>query len=329
LSESQGGAAAKARPPHDGQKNLTRTDMHTHKNSTVNDSRLSRAGAKRTSAVGFLAAIAMGAALVAAPALADQKILVSVADNTIIEDTAGAFSSGASQYFFAGRVNVNGAGTLRRGAIRFDLTSIPAGSTITSVSLRLYCSAAGNSTSQSISFKRFTASWGEGASVAFGGGGAAAQANDVTWLHRFYPGTPWATPGGQFVATASASRNVTGIGTYTWASTPGLVADVQGWVNTPATNFGWCVQGNEATMQSVKRFDSRESGTPANRPQLTVVYTLPPSNPADLNNDNAVNATDLAILLGAWGTAGPGDIDGNGLVNAADLAALLGAWTGA
>jgi hypothetical protein len=258
---------------------------------------------------------------------ADQKVLVSVADNTIIEDPTGAYSAGAAQYFFAGRVNVNGGGTLRRGALRFDLTSIPAGSTITSVSLRLYCSAAGNSTSQPISFKRFTASWGEGASVAFGGGGAAAESNDVTWLHRFYPGTAWATPGGQFVSTVSATRNVTGMGFYTWASTPGFVADVQGWVNAPATNFGWCVQGNEATLQSVKRFDSREAGA-ATRPQLTVVYTLPPSNPADLNNDNAVNAVDLALLLGAWGTAGPGDIDGNGTVNAADLAALLGAWTG-
>ncbi|MBI1303368.1 MAG: DNRLRE domain-containing protein [Phycisphaera sp.] len=286
-----------------------------------------RSPANRPAARLMAAAVSALALAASHAADADQKVLVSVADNTIIEDPTGAFSAGAAQYFFAGRVNVNGGGTLRRGALRFDLTSIPAGSTITSVSLRLYCSAAGNSTSQPISFKRFTASWGEGASVAFGGGGAAAQSNDVTWQHRFYPGTAWATPGGQFVATASATRNVTGMGFYTWASTPGLVADVQGWVNAPATNFGWCVQGNEGTMQSVKRFDSREAGA-ATRPQLTVVYTLPPSNPADLNNDNAVNAVDLALLLGAWGTAGPGDIDGNGTVNAADLAALLGAWTG-
>ncbi|MEY4117655.1 MAG: hypothetical protein RLZZ116_983 [Planctomycetota bacterium] len=53
------------------------------------------------------------------------------------------------------------------------------------------------------------------------------------------------------------------------------------------------------------------------------------ANPADLNGDGAVNASDLALLLNAWGAAGGvGDIDGNGTVNAADLAALLGAWTG-
>ncbi|MFO0829423.1 MAG: laminin B domain-containing protein [Phycisphaerales bacterium] len=48
---------------------------------------------------------------------------------------------------------------------------------------------------------------------------------------------------------------------------------------------------------------------------------------ADLNGDGQVNAADLGILLGAWGTPGPGDLDGDGVVSAADLAILLGAWT--
>jgi hypothetical protein len=60
---------------------------------------------------------------------------------------------------------------------------------------------------------------------------------------------------------------------------------------------------------------------------LTVVFTPPSANPADLNNDNVVNAADLAILLSAWGTTGPGDINNSGNVDAADLAQLLGAWT--
>jgi len=53
----------------------------------------------------------------------------------------------------------------------------------------------------------------------------------------------------------------------------------------------------------------------------------PPPNPADLNGDGVVNAADLTILLGAWGTSGPGDINGDGVVNAADLTILLGAWS--
>ncbi len=47
--------------------------------------------------------------------------------------------------------------------------------------------------------------------------------------------------------------------------------------------------------------------------------------PSDLNGDGVVDAADLAVLLGAWGTGGA-DLDGSGTVDAADLAVLLGAW---
>ncbi len=52
-------------------------------------------------------------------------------------------------------------------------------------------------------------------------------------------------------------------------------------------------------------------------------------HPGDLNFDGAVKASDLAILLGAWNSAGPvGDLDGNGTVGPNDLSILLGDWTG-
>ena len=51
-----------------------------------------------------------------------------------------------------------------------------------------------------------------------------------------------------------------------------------------------------------------------------------PSCPVDLDGSGAVDASDLAVLLGAWGTAGPADLDGSGQVDAPDLAVLLGAW---
>jgi hypothetical protein len=51
----------------------------------------------------------------------------------------------------------------------------------------------------------------------------------------------------------------------------------------------------------------------------------PPSCPADLDADALVGASDLALVLGAWGTSA-GDIDGDGLTASSDLAVLLGAW---
>ncbi len=53
-----------------------------------------------------------------------------------------------------------------------------------------------------------------------------------------------------------------------------------------------------------------------------------PACPADFDGDGIVSASDLAILLGAWGPnpGHPADFNGDGAVNAADLAQLLGAW---
>lgn len=63
-----------------------------------------------------------------------------------------------------------------------------------------------------------------------------------------------------------------------------------------------------------------------------VVPWIPASNcVADLNNDCVVDATDLLLVLSAWGTPGQinqteVDIDGNGIVDATDLLLLLGSW---
>ena len=45
----------------------------------------------------------------------------------------------------------------------------------------------------------------------------------------------------------------------------------------------------------------------------------------DLNDDLIVNASDIALLLGAWGTS-TYDLTGDNTTNAADLSVLLGAW---
>jgi hypothetical protein len=58
-----------------------------------------------------------------------------------------------------------------------------------------------------------------------------------------------------------------------------------------------------------------------------VIATFTGSGPADLDGDGSVDASDLAILIGAWGQSGSAaDIDGDGVVGASDLAQLIGAW---
>ncbi|MBU6209501.1 MAG: hypothetical protein KGR22_06285 [Planctomycetes bacterium] len=52
--------------------------------------------------------------------------------------------------------------------------------------------------------------------------------------------------------------------------------------------------------------------------------------PGDITDGGTVDATDLSIVLAAWGTNGQGefqaDIDGSGLVDGGDLALVLGGW---
>jgi hypothetical protein len=193
-------------------------------------------------------------------------------DNTLYEDGSGSLSNGVGTFLFSGRIL---SGELRRALLAFDIAAnIPAGSTINSVTLTLHVS---NSTSgnQSTSLRRLLANWGEGGSNASGaeGMGISAMSGDATWLHTFYNTTFWTSAGGDFAGSASATALVGGDGFYTWGSTAQMVADVQGWLDNPASNNGWIVIGNEAVVQTAKRFDSKENPTAGNRPVLMIDYS--------------------------------------------------------
>lgn len=272
-------------------------------------------------------ALAAAAAL-AAPCSADTVSLRPVADGTLIQPNDGnQYALGAAYNIYCGRVGVNGGSTLRRALVRFDLSSIPAGSRILSVSLRAYMSQT-NSGSHNCALHRMLEPWGEGTSFAFGGGGTAPEANDATWVHRFWPATTWSVPGGVFAQASSAVKPVAGAGSYTWSTTTSLVADVQAWVNSPAQNYGWVMVGNEATLESAKRFESRESGDVTRHPTITVTYSPPTAPPGDLNGDSRVDGADIGVLLSAWGQAGgPADLNGDGIVGGADLTVVLTNWS--
>jgi hypothetical protein len=56
-------------------------------------------------------------------------------------------------------------------------------------------------------------------------------------------------------------------------------------------------------------------------------YTPPAPCVGDVNADGSVDASDLAVVLGAWGTAdAAADLDDDGAVGGSDLAIVLGAW---
>ncbi len=192
-------------------------------------------------------------------------------DNTLYEfdPKEGDVSNALGIHFFTGETVMS---ELRRGVLAFDIAgSIPSGSTITGVSLSLNCSRVFSETARTVELHKLLADWGEGTSHAPGeeGDGALATPNDATWRHRFFDTIFWTMQGGDFSATVSASQSVGPVGHYTWNSAQ-MVADVQSWVNNPASNFGWLVLGDESALGTTKRFDTRESASP---PVLTIEYT--------------------------------------------------------
>jgi hypothetical protein len=226
----------------------------------------------------MLALACLGAA---APAFGDTATVPCDRDNTLYESSTGALSNGAGPTLFAGRT-AQISNSRRRGLVHFDVASlVPSGSTISAVTLRMQMSQAASSTSQAVTLQRVAADWGEGTSNAgsSGGSGAASTAGDATWKHRFFSATLWSALGGDFVPAASATCAVGADGPYTWGSTPGMVADVQGWLDAPGSNFGWLVLGGEATVGTAKRFETREATDPAARPALTITFT-PGGTPA-------------------------------------------------
>jgi hypothetical protein len=203
--------------------------------------------------------------------------LGSAKDNTLYQDAAGALSNGAGEFFFAGNT---GTGSIRRGLITFDLSSIPSNAIINSVSLTLHMSMT-SAPATDVALHSVLTNWGEGTSDASGGEGAgiASTSGDATWIHTFYNTSFWTNPGGDFAAASSATLSVNAVGFYTWNSLQ-MATDVQQWISNPSTNFGWLLQGNESTFNTSKRFDTRENATPEFRPMLMVDYMTVPGPPA-------------------------------------------------
>jgi hypothetical protein len=223
----------------------------------------------------------VGASLfVASVAHAGSVSITSDKDNTLYEDSLGLASNGAGQHFFAGKT-FEPNNFLRRGLLHFDVAgSIPPGSRIDGVTLTVHLSRRRFGSGTTIfALHRASQDWGEGTSDASGqeGTGTTSTTGDATWINTFFATSLWNTAGGDFAPVASGSTTVGDVGFYTVPSAAGLVADVQDWLDNPATNFGWVVRGEELTAATCKRFDTREDANPLNRPTLTIDFCPPAS----------------------------------------------------
>jgi hypothetical protein len=139
--------------------------------------------------------------------------------------------------------------------MRWDLSAIPVGKTVTAVSLTFTVS---NRSTQSYEFYALRRMWVEA---------------EATW-NQAAAGMAWQTPGANGVAdresTVLASVLWSSTGTKTVSLTPDGVAKVQEWIDAPASNYGFILM--DYAQSDGLDVRSSEYGTVSQRPILTITY---------------------------------------------------------
>src|SRR5919202_3079826 len=179
----------------------------------------------------------------------ETRSLTSSADTHILEN-APKKNYGTVTSLGAGGDEPAGTGKDQSALLKWDLSTIPAGSKISSASVTLNVTNTSTQTYQAYELKR---PWVESA---------------ATWP-LYAAANSWQTAG----AKGSLDRGVTVVGSVspsttgnqTFALSPALV---QGWVDNPASNNGIIIAN--ATNTDGFAFSSRETSTSSLRPQLTL-----------------------------------------------------------
>jgi spore coat protein A len=242
-----------------------------------------RVKAVLTSCLLVLAGTPATAATVTLPPSQDNTIADGV-DPGSLEDFRDN-SSGACEDVFSGNTN---DGFARRALLQFDVAgNVPAGSTINSVTLTLVVNRSGDNQSATMTLHPLDLTWGEGSAGCGprgGGQGEPAGTGDATWLEAEFGSVTWTAPGGDFgAASASAPVGSANGSLGVWSSAT-MASDVQGWLDAPATNFGWIVVGDEARSSTTRRFSSREGSVP---PALMIDFDPPAGSAACCFSDGA------------------------------------------
>jgi len=220
------------------------------------------------------------ALLAAMPARADSISLTSVADTTISEGDVAHASGGGTDLIVGGLVNFPAA---CRGLLKFDLSSLPSSAVITSATVTVTVTKSrGGAVQDGHTLHRLTASWDE---------------TGAMWFNSGFVG--W--EGGEFLEDADAGAVFGDMGTYTFASTSGLLAAVQLWHSNASANAGWIlISDSEAQSGTARRVATREAGS--GQPTLTIGYSPPAPEPTV--RIVSMELTPTNVLLRSLGTNG-------------------------
>jgi hypothetical protein len=192
-----------------------------------------------------------GIALVNAQLVGNNRLITlnPVADTDIYQGSTGT-NYGTATTVWSGRAI--GAGSQYKGLLKFDVSGIPAGSTITSATLRLTETAWLGLGTFNLGIYKITSNWTE---------------TTANWTNMGAAGNYNST---QLAVTAVALGSP---GVKEWTLPVGLINE---WIaGIPGPNYGLALVYESTTAGNYFQFASKENLTIASWPQLIIGYTKP------------------------------------------------------
>ena len=217
------------------------------------------------------------------PPVPKTATIYATADASIFNSTAtpgqyNDYGNGGSDMLRVGNVKNN---YVDRTLLSFDVSSIE-GFTVDSAKLSLTIAKGGTSILP-ISVYKLTESWTEGTTDegclvtdACTIPGILITGADVSWSHATFNTAAWSTSGGTFASTASATSSKD----FSLYEGQGITDDVKAWVANSASNFGWILKIDEASVLNTggehlwyySREASLNGAAETTQPTLTVYY---------------------------------------------------------
>jgi hypothetical protein len=197
------------------------------------------------------------------------------------------------------------------GLFRWDVSAIPVGSSVQSVSLELYVTGSSRDSYEVYALQR---AWDE---------------LSATW-QRYASGKNWTGKGasgsGDQQTTVLGQLNAASTGTYRINLNAAGVAAVQAWINDPGQNFGIIIK-DYSTSRAVAVATS-ETRTASQRPKLVVNYAAPQAARAALVLGNLPPTVEVGPNLVAM-RGKPIQLSGAITVNGkpGSVASLTAVWT--
>jgi hypothetical protein len=149
-----------------------------------------------------------------------------------------------------------GATNVQRGILRFDLSVIPTGKTITNATLYLYA---------------YDANAVRGSTGYYGVYPLTRSFTDTqtTW-NIAATGVNWTTPGGDFSGTADGTAPKQAVAGVWYAFS--VTSRVAAWYANSSSNYGWILKCTDENLHNQDNFYQSSTGSTTLRPKLVVTY---------------------------------------------------------